>query len=216
MLDPKINFGQHPPFHSSSAVRRRQGGFSQVEVPGGPGALREKGWPAPTILPVLNLQQLSRLCQDAQTIAAGTVLGWLLHLRRPLLGCGRESNHVWPGAVSLQERNDSVSFLPEAEAIFHGPLPYRPHPPWLTRPRHGNENFSCVEKSREPMGKTPKLGWALCTCSWGVLELDQYLKRKRLTVAASLSLSAIQSPCTNKKSALMNKSWSKWMNKQMN
>lgn len=38
------------------------GGVSHVGVPGGLGALREEdGWPAPTMLPVLNLRQLSRL-----------------------------------------------------------------------------------------------------------------------------------------------------------
>lgn len=206
MFDPKINFGQHPPFHSSSAVRRRQGGFSQVGVPGGPGALREKkGWPAPTILPVPSLQQLSRLCQEHKPRLLGLCCDGCWTEVSPL-GCGHESSHVWPGAVSLQERNDSVSFLPEAEAVFHGTLPYRPHSAWFTRHRHGNKNFSCVEKSRELMGKNLKLGRALCTCGSGVLELDQYFKRKTLTVAASLLLSVIQSPCTNKKSALMNKS----------
>lgn len=65
MFDPKINFWQHPPLKSLSAASRRQaemGEFSQVGVPGGPGAPGEKeDWPAPTMPPVLCLQQLNRL-----------------------------------------------------------------------------------------------------------------------------------------------------------
>lgn len=99
------------------------------------------------------------------------------------LGCGHEPCPTW--YTLTQEGNDSVSFLLETEAIFHGTIPYRPHSAWFTRSRHGNKNFSCVEKSRQAMGKSPKLGRPLCTCGSGVLELDQYLKRKILTVAAS-------------------------------
>lgn len=99
------------------------------------------------------------------------------------LGCGHEPCPTW--CTLTQEGNDSVSFLLETEAIFHGTIPYRPHSAWFTRSRHGNKNFSCVEKSRQAMGKSPKLGRPLCTCGSGVLELDQYLKRKILTVAAS-------------------------------
>lgn len=40
-------------------------------VPGSPGTLREK---KKRIVPMLSLQQLRKLCQDAQTKAAGTVL----------------------------------------------------------------------------------------------------------------------------------------------
>lgn len=98
MFDPKINFRQHPPLKSLSAASRRQaetGGFSQAGVPGGPGVLREEeGWPAPTMLPVLSLHQLSRLLPgctrqgwwDHAVMAAATEL--------PLLWLGHKFCHV--------------------------------------------------------------------------------------------------------------------------
>lgn len=96
-------------------------------------------------------------------------------------GCCNQGVSFWGVAASLtisdlvqsklQERSASVSSSPEAEAMFHGTLPYRPHFPWFTRPRHGKRNFSYVGKSSKPKGKKSKTWettlylWLRCTAA---------------------------------------------------